>query len=73
MLSHLNNNGIGAGVHYPIPIHLQKSFNHLNLREGEFPVTERIAKRIISLPMFPELKKEEIEYVCEKVKEFLRK
>ena len=73
LLSHLNNNGIGAGVHYPIPIHLQKSFNHLNLREGEFPVTERIAKRIISLPMFPELKKEEIEYVCEKVKEFLRK
>jgi len=70
LLNYLNKNEVSAGIHYPIPIHLQKHFNYLGYQVQDFPVTEMISKRIISLPMFPELKKEEIEYVCEKIKEF---
>jgi dTDP-4-amino-4,6-dideoxygalactose transaminase len=47
--------GIGNGLHYPIPVHLQKAYTHLGHVEGEFPVAERIARECLSLPMFPEL------------------
>ncbi|MEK6953185.1 MAG: DegT/DnrJ/EryC1/StrS family aminotransferase [Nanoarchaeota archaeon] len=73
LLDYLGKNGISAGIHYPIPVNLQKHFDYLGYGEGSFPVTEKISKKIISLPMFPELKKEEIEYVCEKVREFFKK
>ncbi|MEK6935089.1 MAG: DegT/DnrJ/EryC1/StrS family aminotransferase [Nanoarchaeota archaeon] len=73
LLKFFEKNGISAGIHYPVPIHLQKHFDYLGFKEGEHPNTEEVSKRIISLPMFPELKKEEIEFVCEKVKEFVSK
>lgn len=72
LLDYLGKNEISAGIHYPIPINLQKHFDYLGYKEGSFPITEKISKRIISLPLFPELKREEIEYVCEKVKEFFK-
>ncbi|MBV8196621.1 MAG: DegT/DnrJ/EryC1/StrS family aminotransferase [Candidatus Eremiobacteraeota bacterium] len=55
--------GIATGIHYPVPIHLQEAYTDLGLRAGSFPVTERSAPRILSLPMFPELREEQIDYV----------
>ena len=66
----LENKGIYTGVHYPIPIHLQKAYEELGLKEGDFPVTEKYAKEMLSLPMFAELNEEEIRYIAESIKEF---
>ncbi len=59
----LSGRGIATGIHYPIPIHLQPAYADLRLGEGSFPRTERSAKRILSLPMFPELTEEQIDRV----------
>jgi len=49
----LAEQGIATGIHYPIPLHLQKAYTHLGYRPGDFPVSERAAQRVLSLPMFP--------------------
>ncbi|MBN1905424.1 MAG: DegT/DnrJ/EryC1/StrS family aminotransferase [Deltaproteobacteria bacterium] len=67
---HLAGKGIGTGLHYPVPLHLQKAYANMGFKEGDFPVSEKVAKRLLSLPMFAELTKEQIEYVCESIKEF---
>ncbi len=66
----LEERDIGTGLHYPIPLHLQEAYVELGLREGDFPVAERVATEILSLPMYPELKVPEIEYVVERIWEF---
>jgi dTDP-4-amino-4,6-dideoxygalactose transaminase len=55
MMRHLKGAGIGTGIHYPIPLHMQKAYASLNYSPGDFPVTERVSTEIISLPMFPQL------------------
>jgi dTDP-4-amino-4,6-dideoxygalactose transaminase len=65
----LVENGIGCGVHYPIPIHLQEACRGLGYTEGAFPVAEDLAEEFLSLPMFPELTEEQIEYVARCVSE----
>jgi len=67
----LDSKGIATGLHYPLPLHLQKAYEHLGYKKGVFPVTESIADRLLSLPMFPELKPEQIEYVVQSIKEFV--
>jgi len=69
----LSDKGIGTGLHYPLPLHLQKAYAHLGYEDGSFPVTESVAKRLISLPMFPELTREQIEYVVQCIKEFINR
>jgi dTDP-4-amino-4,6-dideoxygalactose transaminase len=69
--AHLADAGIGTGVHYPIPLHLQKAYEHLRYKKGAFPVTERVAAEIVSLPMFPQLTHEQQISVTNKVLEFL--
>jgi len=71
--SFLSDNGIASGLHYPVPLHLQKCFSYLGYKKGDFPVTEELAQSCLSLPMFPELKDEQIEFVASKIKEFFRK
>jgi dTDP-4-amino-4,6-dideoxygalactose transaminase len=68
--AHLSEAGIGTGIHYPIPLHLQKAYEHLGYRKGDFPVTERVASEIVSLPMFPRLQPSQQVEVVNKVKEF---
>jgi dTDP-4-amino-4,6-dideoxygalactose transaminase len=63
----LAEDGIATGIHYPLPLHLQPAYAHLNLPVGSFPVTERIAKEIVSLPMFPELTSADLEAVAESI------
>jgi dTDP-4-amino-4,6-dideoxygalactose transaminase len=62
--------GIGSGIHYPIPLHLQKAYEHLGYKKGDFPVTERATAEIVSLPMFPGLTHKQQEEVANTVKEF---
>jgi dTDP-4-amino-4,6-dideoxygalactose transaminase len=59
----LADKGVESGIHYPIPLHLQPAYEHLGYRLGQFPVAERLAGRILSLPMFPQLEAGQIEYV----------
>ncbi|MGB9652488.1 MAG: DegT/DnrJ/EryC1/StrS family aminotransferase [Candidatus Cybelea sp.] len=61
----LRERGIATGIHYPIPIHLQPAYADMQLGRGTFPLTERSAGRILSLPMFPELTQEQIELVTD--------
>jgi dTDP-4-amino-4,6-dideoxygalactose transaminase len=63
---------IGTGIHYPIPLHLQKAYAHLGHKEGDFPVSESLAKGIISLPMFPSLTAQQQQLVCEQIHKILR-
>lgn len=69
----LNENGIGTGLHYPIPLHLQPCFKELGYKKGDFPVTEQLAEGGLSLPIYPELTDSQIEYVAEKIREFFKK
>jgi dTDP-4-amino-4,6-dideoxygalactose transaminase len=67
---HLSAHGIESGIHYPTPIHLQEAYADLGLREGTFPEAERLARRSLSLPMYPELSDEKIANVCEAIRGF---
>src|SRR5580692_1264829 len=69
--AHLAEAGIGTGIHYPIPLHQQKAYEHLGYHVGDFPVTERIAQEIVSLPMFPQFSPSQQDEVVSKTEEFL--
>jgi dTDP-4-amino-4,6-dideoxygalactose transaminase len=69
---HLEPRGIQTGIHYPTPIHLQPAYKELVYGEGDFPEAERLAKRMLSLPMFPELRREQIEWVTEEIGSFFQ-
>lgn len=66
----LKQNGIGSSIHYPIPIHLQKAAKQFGYKLGDFPITERNAKQILSLPIRQDLSGEDVAYVAEKIREF---
>jgi dTDP-4-amino-4,6-dideoxygalactose transaminase len=65
VLSEMNAAGIGAGVHYPTPIHLTGAYAHLGYRRGDFPVSEAAADRILSLPLYPHITSEQQEFVVQ--------
>jgi dTDP-4-amino-4,6-dideoxygalactose transaminase len=67
---YLNRNGIGTGVHYPVPIHLQKASTSFGLGPGSLPVTEEAAEQILSLPMYPELSEAQLERVVSEIRSF---
>jgi dTDP-4-amino-4,6-dideoxygalactose transaminase len=67
---YLSDNGVNTGLHYPIPIHLQNAYRRTRASNGSYPITEKVANEILSLPMFPNLTTEQIEYIAEKIKEF---
>ena len=69
---HLTGQGIGTGLHYPVPLHLQKAYVHLGVGAGALPVTERLAGSILSLPMFPELTDDQIDRVAQAIRDFYR-
>jgi len=68
---HLESRGISASIHYPIPIHLQPAYKDLGYKRGQFPVTEGLARRILSLPMYAELTSEQLEFVALAIREFM--
>lgn len=70
LMEYLSDRGIQTGIHYPVPIHLQPAYADLGHRRGDFPVAEQLADEILSLPMYPELTKEQIEVVTTTVRDF---
>ncbi|MCX5919177.1 MAG: DegT/DnrJ/EryC1/StrS family aminotransferase [Deltaproteobacteria bacterium] len=68
LMSALGEKGISCGIHYPIPIHLTDAYKFMGLGKGSFPAAEKCANEFLSLPMFPELAEEQIEYVCSEIK-----
>lgn len=72
LLTYLNERGIEAKVHYPIPLHLQKALRHLSYKKGDFPIAERQSERLLTLPVHQHLKSEQLEYVCQTIKEFYK-
>jgi dTDP-4-amino-4,6-dideoxygalactose transaminase len=73
MMNHLKTAGIGMGIHYPIPLHLQKAYVSLNYSDGDFPVAERVASEIVSLPMFPQLREQQQARVVKEILTFTSK
>lgn len=71
LMKFLAEKDIHTGIHYPIPVHLQEAYQFLGFGEGSFPVAEKCANEFVSLPMFPELTGEQIEYTVEQIKQFL--
>lgn len=67
---YLNNKNISTVKHYPIPIHLQKAYQDLNIKEGDLPIAEEISKTVLSIPMYYGMKEEEIEYVINSLNNF---
>ena len=57
--------GVSTGIHYPIPLHLQPAYKYLGYRDGDFPVSEALAKEILSLPIDGAITPEEVEYICD--------
>lgn len=70
--SHLAENGVGSAIHYPNPIHSQTVASWLGYQQGTFPVTESQASRILSLPVFPELERQQLEYVVDCIRSFYK-
>lgn len=70
LLQHLKSRGVATGVHYPVPVHLQPCYASLGYHLGDFPVAEHLARRMLSLPMFPELDERQIDYIETHVREF---
>lgn len=67
---YLDNFSIKTQIHYPIPCHLQESYCELGYKKGDFPVSEKVTKEILSLPIYPELKDDEVEYVSDIITKF---
>lgn len=68
--NYLQSKGVSTLIHYPIPPHLQEAYQYLGHRKGDFPIAELIASTCLSLPMFPGISEEEVDYVCECIKAF---
>lgn len=71
LMKHLKEAGIGTGIHYPVPLHLQKAYASLNYSVGDFPVAESAASEIVSLPMFPQLLSRQQEKVSDEIGAFM--
>jgi dTDP-4-amino-4,6-dideoxygalactose transaminase len=71
VLERMASSGVKCGIHYRVPIHLQQAYSFLGLRPGSFPVAERCAREFLSLPMYPELHSDQIQFVAQTLKECL--
>jgi dTDP-4-amino-4,6-dideoxygalactose transaminase len=71
LIAYLQNENIFCGIHYPVSLHLSKAYQHLGYAAGSFPVAERLSGRLLSLPMYPELTRDQIEYVVGGIQAFI--
>jgi dTDP-4-amino-4,6-dideoxygalactose transaminase len=68
---YLKENNIGTKIYYPLPLHLQPCFKYLGYKEGDFPVAEKMSKRVLSIPMFPELTENQLDYIIQHIERYL--
>jgi len=71
-MEYLQGKGIDSRVFYPLPLHLQKCFKYLGYKRGDFPVAESVAKRIFTLPIYPEMSQEEKDYAVQSIRDFIK-
>ncbi len=69
---HLKENGIGTNIYYPLCLHLQECFKYLGYKKGDFPIAEEASKKVLALPMYPELTEKKQEYVVSKIAEYYK-
>ena len=72
LAGHFKEKSIGYSIYYPKPLHLQECFAYLGYKEGDFPVAEKVSKQIIALPMYPELRADEVDYICDQITSFYK-
>lgn len=73
LAEHLKEKGIGTTVYYPVPLHLQKCFDSMGHKKGDYPIAEKTCERILALPIYPEYTDEELQYTVDAIKEFFKK
>jgi dTDP-4-amino-4,6-dideoxygalactose transaminase len=71
--NYLETKRIPSMFYYPVPLHMQKAYSNLGYKEGDFPVTEMLCREVISLPMYPELDQEQLDYITTNVLKFFEK
>jgi dTDP-4-amino-4,6-dideoxygalactose transaminase len=67
---YLGRTGIETAIHYPLPVHLQKAYSYLGYGKGSLPVAERLSQTVLSLPIWPGLKEQEVEQVCDEIRKY---
>jgi dTDP-4-amino-4,6-dideoxygalactose transaminase len=72
LAAELKDKGIQTGIHYPIPVHLQKAYVDPAYGKGSFPNAERVAAEVLSLPIYPELTSSQVELVCESIRNYVQ-
>lgn len=68
---YLESKGISSMIYYPLPLHLMKAFDYLNIKKGSLPVAERVSEEVLSLPIYAEMEKELIFYICSEIKKYI--
>jgi dTDP-4-amino-4,6-dideoxygalactose transaminase len=72
LAAHLGERGVGSGIYYPVPLHLQDCFSYLGYKVCDFPESERASREVLSLPVFPELTRDQIEQAADAIRDFFR-
>ncbi len=71
LIEYLRGKGIDSRVYYPLPLHLQKCFKYLGYKRGDFPESEKAAKETLAIPVYPDLRKDEMDYIISSIREFM--
>jgi dTDP-4-amino-4,6-dideoxygalactose transaminase len=72
LMEYMKERGISCGIHYPIPLHLQLAYSHLSYKEGDYPIAEKLSKEILSIPVYPELTDEQLNYIVNSINQFFK-
>jgi dTDP-4-amino-4,6-dideoxygalactose transaminase len=72
LADYMKKNEVQYSIYYPMPLHLQKCFSYLGYKKGDFPVAEKVSENIIALPIYPEITEEEVDFVCQTIKNFYK-